>query len=75
MFDRFQIVLGHYVYYLENHSGQWSEEYERMCKISKYFSPGYGYNALNLDTEENEIALLVYNNLADKNNTKHYSED
>lgn len=70
--DRFQIVLGHYVYYLECHGGQWSPEYARMCKITKYFTPGY--RALCLDTEGNELAKEVYDNLCEKNDMPSYNE-
>jgi hypothetical protein len=70
--DRFSIVLGHYVYYALWHSGQSSREYERLCKISRYFKPGF--RALNLETEGNEDAKAVYLALCDKHGHKHEGE-
>ena len=71
---RFDIVLGHYVYYALWHGGQWSWEYERLCRIGRYFRPGAGANALNLDCEENAGAREVYLALCDKHGHKHEGE-
>ena len=38
-FDRLDIIEAHYLYLSENHEGQWSEKYAKLCKILKYFSP------------------------------------
>lgn len=38
-FDRFDIAEAHYLYYSHFHSGQWSDEYRRLCKMSEYFRP------------------------------------
>ena len=73
MFDRFQILLGAYTYYMYNHEGQWSEGYARLCRISKVYTPG-PMERFDLEAEGNEIALEVYNNLAEKHKTKPYSE-
>lgn len=71
MFDRYQIVLGHYHYYLAHHGGQWSREYTRLCKILRYFRPGLSEQyASCLDKGENELAKEVYNNLVEKYQTK-----
>lgn len=42
--SRYDIVEGHYWFYTDWHSGQWSREYERLCKITRYFRPGAGHN-------------------------------
>ncbi len=68
MFDRFQIVLGHYVFYMLWHGGQGCPFYERMCRIERYFTPGH--LALNLFSEGNEFALEVYKGLCVKHDVK-----
>ena len=48
-YDRFDIVEAHYAFAIDYHSGQWSELYERQCRISRYFKPGAswsGYESL-----------------------------
>lgn len=68
--DRFQIVLGHYRFYMDNHTGQNSAFYKRLCRVGNYFEPSD--RVLNLNSEENEMALLVYNNLAAQYNCPEY---
>jgi hypothetical protein len=41
---RFDIVLGHYVFCSQNHGGQGSSLYERLCRITRYFKPGAGFS-------------------------------
>jgi hypothetical protein len=38
--DRFDIVLAHYVFCTLHHSGQASDLYARLSRISGYFEPG-----------------------------------
>lgn len=38
--DRFEIVDTYYWWLSDHYNGQWSREYERMCKVSEYYSPG-----------------------------------
>jgi hypothetical protein len=38
--NRFDIVLGHYVFCSQHHEGQTSELYERLSRITGYFNPG-----------------------------------
>jgi hypothetical protein len=38
--DRFDIVLGHYVFCALHHTGQGSALYERLSRITGYFQPG-----------------------------------
>lgn len=63
-FDRFQIVLGHYVFCLLWHGGQTCELYQRLCRIGRYFEPGY--RGLSLDTPGNELAAEIYRRLCEK---------
>jgi len=72
MFDRFQIVFGHYVFYMLWHGGQGCPLYARMCRIGRYYSPGLSPE--NLHSEGNEIALEVYKGLCIKHHGK-YEED
>jgi hypothetical protein len=37
--DRFDIAAAYYLYYCDYHSGQWSPEYARLCRILRYFRP------------------------------------
>lgn len=39
-FDRFDIVEAYYLWLCDNHEGQWSPSYERLCRIERYFRPG-----------------------------------
>jgi len=68
LFDRFQIVLGHYVFCMFWHGGQGCPLYARMCRIDKYFSPGN--RGLALDTPGNEMAREVYERLVMKHAIK-----
>ena len=38
-FDRFDIVEAWYLALTHCHGGQWSPEYARLCRMSKYFRP------------------------------------
>ena len=38
-FDRFDICEAWYLYLSRYHTGQWSPEYERLSRMSEYFSP------------------------------------
>jgi hypothetical protein len=48
-FNRFDIVEAHYTYCVDYHSGQFSDLYKKLCKITKYFTPSpmfKGYESL-----------------------------
>jgi len=63
--DRFQIVAAHYLWYSHHHSGQWSPEYQRLCRISRYFRPS---PLMNDDVSRgDEIVAEIYWNLCRKN--------
>lgn len=38
--DRFEIVDTYYWWLADHHTGQNSREYERLCKVGEYYSPG-----------------------------------
>jgi hypothetical protein len=38
-FDRFDICEAWYLWLAHNHTGQWSKEYERLCRMERYFRP------------------------------------
>lgn len=38
-FDRFDICEAYYLALSHCHGGQWSTEYSRLCKLTKYFTP------------------------------------
>jgi hypothetical protein len=54
-FDRFDIVGAYYLALSECHSGQWSKEYERLCKIMLYFKPGHSFSFESLTDNGKEI--------------------
>jgi hypothetical protein len=43
-YDRFDIIEAHYSFYVDYHSGQGSEFYERQCKIRDYYKPSINWN-------------------------------
>jgi len=62
--DSFQIVLGHYLFYVHHHEGQWSRAYSRLSKILGYFNPRGSHQFLEcLEEEENWEAKEVYDHL------------
>ena len=65
-YDRWDIVIAHYCFYVLHHGGQWSPEYARLCKIGEYCKPGLSGNDNpdNLDCAQQEI----YRNLCEKHN-------
>ncbi len=58
--DRFDIVAAHYFFCSDFHSGQWSEKYEKLCRITKYFRPSPLWKSI-YDVSDN--AVEIYNNL------------
>ena len=38
-FDRFDICEAHYLFLSLWHEGQWSEKYERLSRLTRYFTP------------------------------------
>lgn len=59
--DRFDIVEAHYLFCGDYHSGQASELYRRLSRMSRYFKP-----RLNLAVETlSENARAIYDALAE----------
>ncbi len=70
--NRFDIVLGHYVFYVLHHSGQSSEFYLRLSRIRQYFAPGGMFSETRFfDSEEQDYdgAREVYISLCVKHHT------
>jgi hypothetical protein len=61
-FDRFDICEAYYLYFSDYHTGQWSREYERLSKMSRYFKPSPN---LSLETLS-ENAREIYDALVEK---------
>lgn len=59
-YDRFCLVEAHYAHAMENHGGQGSELYRKLCTIGEYFNPSpmwSGYESLDETSQE------IYNDL------------
>jgi hypothetical protein len=59
-FDRFDIVSAHYAFCADYHSGQYSELYAKLSRISNYFRPGMAWNGYESLTENGQV---IYKNL------------
>jgi hypothetical protein len=61
--DRFSIVLGHYVFCNLHHEGQWSDRYQRLCRITRYLKLGPRFSEnrfLDPDNDKDAMAREVY---------------
>ena len=61
-FDRFDIVLAHYLYCMYHHTGQGSKLYARLSKINTYFNAGRplaGVEDLNENAREIYLSLVL----------------
>lgn len=67
-FDKFDICEAYYLWLSHHYNGMFSKEYERLCKMDKYFKLGAGHNG-NIPTTEN--ATEIYNNLCIKKKCEH----
>jgi hypothetical protein len=56
-FNRRAILEGWYWYCADYHGGQWSWLYKRLCKIYKYYKPGFMQTG-----PESEESIEIYNN-------------
>jgi hypothetical protein len=61
-FDRFDICEAYFLALSHCHGEQWSREYERLCKLMKYFKPS---PMLSVETL-NENARIIYDNACKK---------
>jgi len=62
-YNRFAIIDAHYWWNVNHHSGQWSPEYLRQCRISEYYSPSRLANG-----PEGENSQAIYDQLCVRNN-------
>lgn len=66
-FDRWDICQAYYCYFSLYHNGQWSIEYERLCKMGKYYHSGHrGVSEQSLSDNAREI----YKQLLERNGIK-----
>jgi len=65
-FDRFDIVEAYYLALSECHSGQWSREYARLCKIMRYFKPRHSLSTETLTENGREIYVALCIKLLNK---------
>ena len=66
--NRFDVVLGHFVFYVLHHQGQGSEFYKRLSRINGYFKPGAAFSEarfFDASNEEYEKARGVYKALCE----------
>lgn len=61
-FNKLDVCYAWYLWLSENHGGQWSEEYIRLCKLSSYFTPGplFKYETMSENAKE------IYDDLCNK---------
>lgn len=61
-FNKLDVCSAWYLWLSENHGGQWSEEYIRLCKVSSYFHPGllFKYETMSENAKE------IYDDLCNK---------
>lgn len=64
--NRFDIVEAWYLALSHCHSGQWSEEYKRLCRMQRYFKPGQCLCVENLGINSKEIYDNTYKKLLAK---------
>ena len=54
-FDRFDICEAYFLALSDCHSGQWSREYARLCKLMTYFKPSPMLSVESLGDNAREI--------------------
>jgi hypothetical protein len=64
-FDRFAICQGYYWYFTHYHSGMWSNEYKRLCKMQQYYKP-----AVSERMPSSPESATIYNQLEIRNGYK-----
>ena len=69
-FDRFDVCEAWYLALSHCHSGQWSTEYERLCKLTEYFNPSPMLTVDSLTENGLEIYNDVVETLTPKNEDK-----
>jgi len=64
-FDRFAICQAYYWYFTHYHSGMWSNEYKRLCKMQQYYKP-----AASERMPSSPESATIYNQLEERNGYK-----
>jgi len=54
-FDRFDICEAYFLALSHCHGGQWSREYERLCRLMQYFKPSHMLSVETLNDNAREI--------------------
>jgi len=69
--DRVTLVEAYYVWLTDHHTGQWSPEYRRLCRIRRYYRPwpDVSYQTLSPDGRE------VYRELCHRAGCSHGEEE
>lgn len=63
-YNKFDIVVAHYLFYRDHYNSQWSTFYKRLCRISRYFKPS---PLMSFDIfAQNENVQYIYQGLCDK---------
>lgn len=62
-FDRFDICEAWYLALSHCHSGQWSTEYRRLCRMRKYFRPSPLLSVSSLSENGLEIYQAAFSKL------------
>lgn len=57
-FDRFDICAAWYHYLKDNHQGQWSDMYLRLCRLMGFYTPGL-LTRERASLSENAMAILA----------------
>ncbi len=55
MFDRFDICEAYYLYFNNYHSGQWSDNYRRLCRMRRFFRPRHNLRVETLSENGRDI--------------------
>lgn len=73
--DRFSIVSAHYAFCADYHGGMGCDLYRRLCRISRYYSPGAGYRGYaSLDDDAQSIYDALVARYADRTAREHRIE-
>lgn len=66
MYNRFDIISAWYLALCHCHAGQYTNSYERLCKMDQYFKPGPSFNVDSLTSNGKEIYDAVCKKLLEK---------
>ena len=66
-FNRFDIAVAYYLYFSHYYDGMWSREYERLCKMCRWFRPNPLLTLESLNKDDYIGARYVFINLLERN--------